>query len=100
MVSDDLSLCESAARLQPALVVVDLALALGDICGLIGRLRAASPESKVIFLSTYDDPTVARAVLEAGADGLVSKRAIGSDLLAAVDDVRAGKRYFPNANPA
>lgn len=96
MVSDDRSLCESAEHLRPALVVVDLTLAGGDVCGLIARLRAASPESKVIVLSAYDDPTVARAVTEAGADGLVNKRAIGSDLLAAVDEVRAGGRHFPS----
>ena len=96
MVSDSTSLRESAERLKPALVVVDLALARGDICGFIGCLREVSPKSKVILLSAYDDPTVARTVLEAGADGLVNKRAIGSDLLDAVDSVRAGGRHFPS----
>lgn len=95
MVADERSLCESAHRLDPGLAVVDLALAHGDVSALIGRLRLACPGLKVILLSAHDEPTVARATMEAGAEGLVNKRDIATDLLLAVEEVLRGERHFP-----
>jgi DNA-binding NarL/FixJ family response regulator len=95
MVADETSLCECAHRLHPRLAVVDLALAHGHVCDLIRRLRENAPGLKVIFLSAHDEPAVARAAREAGAEGLVNKRAIAADLLLAVDAVLRGERHFP-----
>ena len=96
MVADETSLRESAQRIQPGLAVVDLALARGDICGLIGRLRQSSPGLKVILLSAHDEPAVAAAAMRAGVEGLVSKREIATDLILAVDHVLRGERHFPH----
>jgi len=41
----------------------------------------------------HDDATIAHAVFAAGADGVVLKRAIATDLLAAVDAVEQGRKY-------
>jgi two-component system response regulator FimZ (fimbrial Z protein) len=79
------------------LVVVDLALAHGDICGLIHRIRLGCAGLKVILLSAHDEPTVARAAMEAGVEGLVNKREIATDLLPAVEEVLRGERHFPPA---
>ena len=95
MVADERSLCESAQRLEPRLAVVDLALAHGDICGLIHRIRLGCPGLKVILLSAHDEPAVVQAVMKAGAEGLVAKREIATDLLPAVVDVLRGERHFP-----
>ena len=91
--ADEVSLFESAGRLQSDLTVVDLALSRGNPLELVRRLRGSFPEMKMIILSTHDQSTVSRAVLEAGADGFVAKRAIATDLLAAADAVLAGQRY-------
>jgi len=50
-------------------------------------------------ISVHDEPTVARSVLAAGASGFVLKRAIASDLLAALDAALAGERYVSPAIP-
>jgi len=50
---------------------------------------------KVILLSAHDEPTVALAAMEAGAEGLVNKREIATDLLPAVEGVLRGERHFP-----
>jgi DNA-binding NarL/FixJ family response regulator len=42
----------------------------------------------VIALSVHDEDSVRRAAMEAGADAFVLKRAIATDLLAAVERVR------------
>lgn len=44
MVADETSLIEGVARLQPALVVLDLVLAKGDLPGLLHMLRTRAPE--------------------------------------------------------
>ena len=76
---------EGAQRLAPALVVVDVSLAQGDIADLLRSIRDRAPATKILVLSVHDEPTVVEAALAAGADGLVLKRAIATDLLPAVD---------------
>ncbi len=95
MVADERSLSESAQRLNPQLAVVDLALAHGDIRGLIDRLRLGCAGLKVILLSAHDEPAIVEAARKAGAEGLVGKREIATELLTAVDAVLRGELHFP-----
>ena len=95
MVADQTSLMEGAQRLLPALVVVDVSLAQGDIAELLHSIRERAPAVKVLLLSVHDEPPVTDAAIAAGADGLVFKRAIATDLLPAVDAILAGRRHFP-----
>jgi len=94
LVTDKSSLIEGAERLKPAVIVIDLSYAAGDLPDLIRELRDHAPATKLLLLSTHDEPTVFAAANAAGADGLVLKRAIGQDLLPAIDALLAGKRYF------
>jgi two-component system secretion response regulator SsrB len=94
MVADEASLLESARRLQSDLAVVDLGLSRGTGLEMVRRLRDNFPEMKLIIISLYDQSSVRRAVMEAGANGFVVKHAIATDLLAAADAVLAGQRYL------
>jgi DNA-binding NarL/FixJ family response regulator len=89
MVGDEASLLESARRLQPPVAVVDLSLVRGGNLRWLSELRAHSPQTRVIVLSVHDEQSVQRAVMEAGADGFVLKRAIGTDLLPAIETALA-----------
>lgn len=93
MVADEVSLFESAGRLDSHLAIVDLALSRGNVLEMMRRLRSRFPAMKVIAVSVHDQPSVSRSVLDAGADGFVTKRAIATDLLAAAEAVLAGQRY-------
>jgi DNA-binding NarL/FixJ family response regulator len=93
MVADEVSLFESAGRLQSDLAVVDLTLSGGNGLDLVRRLRRRFPEMKLIIVSGHDESSVSRSVLDAGADGFVVKRAIATDLLAATDAVLSGQPY-------
>jgi DNA-binding NarL/FixJ family response regulator len=95
MVADEKSLCETAQRLNPRLAVVDLSLAHGDIRGLIHRLRLSCPGLKVVLLSAHDEPAIVEAARSAGAEGLVAKREIATELLTTVDAVLRGELHFP-----
>lgn len=91
MVADRPSLIEGAHRLQPALMVVDLALAEGRLEALLAELRSHAPHSRTLLLSDYDDARVDAAALAAGAAGVVHKSSLAADLQAAVDAVLAGQ---------
>jgi DNA-binding NarL/FixJ family response regulator len=98
MVTDEPSLLAGAERLQPSVVILDLALAAGDAPGLLQRIASRAPGCKTLVLSVHDEPSVAEAAREAGAHAVVLKRNIASDLLPALDELLAGRCYFPTAS--
>lgn len=97
IVADETSLLEGAARLQPMLVVVDLALAKGDLPSLLAAVRKQAPAAKVLLLSVHDQTEVADVAVAASADGLVLKHQIATDLMRAVDALLAGHRFMSPA---
>ena len=94
MVATEAALLEGAERLQPAVVVFDLSMRHGDLSGLVARVRARAPGAKVLLLSVHDERTVAESALVAGADAVVLKRSLATDLMPAVDAVLAGQRLL------
>jgi DNA-binding NarL/FixJ family response regulator len=89
MVADETSLLESAGRLQPSVTIVDLSLVRSESVEWIGRLRSRCPGTKVIVLSVHDEPSVRAAVALAGADALVLKQLLATDLLPTISAVLA-----------
>ncbi len=87
MVADETSLLEGAARLRPDAAVVDLSLARRSGLGWLRDLKQRCPGLRVIALSIHDEESVRQAALEAGADAVVLKRAIATELLPAVERV-------------
>jgi two-component system secretion response regulator SsrB len=100
MVADEASLIEGAGRLQPDVAVVDMSLARDSNLGWLHALRQSCPDLKLIVLSVHDEISVREAVMRAGADAFVLKRAIATDLLPAVAAVRRspGARAFTEHN--
>ena len=94
MVADEISLFDSADRMEPNVVPIDLSLADGDGLGLIARWRIRFPLMRLIILGLHDDLSVAGRVIDAGADAFVLKRTIATDLL---DAVASGKVYLSPA---
>jgi DNA-binding NarL/FixJ family response regulator len=94
LVTDKASLIEGAARLQPAVIVMDISYAAGNLPDLVRELRHHAPTMRLLLLSVHDEPTVIASAIAAGADGLVVKRTISRDLMAAIDVVLGGRRYF------
>ena len=97
MVADEVSLVEGARRLRPSVIVADLSLAPGDALGFVRRLRESAGSAKVLLLSVHDGLSVVQSAIAAGADGVVLKRSIATDLLAAIESLLAGSRYVSPA---
>lgn len=93
MVADERSLAEAITELSPDLVIMDLSLPQGRETDLAGRLLASRPGLRLIVLSSHDEASVAEQLISAGVVGFVSKRAVGTDLLPAVQAVLAGGTY-------
>ena len=100
MVADRSSLIEGAHRLQPVLLVVDLAFAEGDVAALLAELQSQAPHSPALLLSDYDDASIDAAALAAGAAGVVDKSSLAAELLPAVEAALAGRRFLaPGGTP-
>lgn len=93
IVADRASLVEGAGRLQPALLVVDVALAEGNLAALLGELQRQAPHSPTLLLSDHDDACLDAAALAAGAAAVVHKASLAAQLLPAVEAVLAGRRF-------
>ena len=98
MVADEVSLQESAGRLQPETVVVDISLAGDGSLHWLQRLRQSCPGMKVIVVSIHDESCARQAAMDAGADGFVLKRAIATDLLPAIESLLTGPRHVAPAS--
>jgi two-component system response regulator NreC len=92
--SDGLEAIVMAERLQPAVVVIDLAMpALNGIDAAREIVRRA-PRSKVILLTMYTEEHHVLEALRAGVKGCVSKSQAAEHLLQSIKDVCAGGVYL------
>lgn len=93
-VSDGLEAVHKAEELQPDLILLDLGLPTLNGVEAARRIRKLSPESKILFVSQESAADVVREALSVGALGYVVKTRAGSELLAAVEAIRQGKRFI------
>ena len=83
--------CGLAQKDKPDVILLDIRMPDGDGLSTLEKLRAKVPESKVVMLSTYDNPTyIARAVALGAAD-YVLKGSPREDLIATIKAAAAGE---------
>ncbi len=80
-----------AARLDPDVVLLDLALP--DITGVEAarQMRERSPEVKIVVLSAYDDHDYVVAAMDVGAAAYLLKTVRGKDVIDAIHAVQQGQ---------
>ena len=96
-VSDGLEAVHKAEELQPDLILLDVGLPALNGIEAARRIRKLSPKSKILFVSQESAADVVREALSIGALGYVVKAHAGSELLAAVDAIRQGKRFISSS---
>ena len=72
---------DATARWSPDLVLLDLAMPRMDGLEALPLIRAAVPDVRVVVLSGFNQDTLARKALEAGADHYVVKGGSMRELL-------------------
>lgn len=78
------------AKFKPDVILLDLRLPFISGIEAIERIREASPETKVLILSAYDEDDYIFAALDAGARGYLLKTAHGSEVIEAIHSVSRG----------
>lgn len=80
----------AARETSPHVALVDLTMPGSSGMGALEEIARCCPDTRVLVLSMHDDPAYLRSVLAAGASGYVLKRAVDTELLAAIRAVHRG----------
>ncbi len=83
---------EMTRALAPALVLLDLSMPDGGLWALAEIKRLENPPVVAILTVSEEDDDVFTA-LKSGADGYILKGIGGRDLIAAIEDLAAGRSY-------
>ncbi len=79
------------------LLILDINMPDRGGLDILKHVRAGYPETKVLILSGFPERQYAVNVLKAGASGYLSKDSAPEELMKAVTQVLAGKRYVSNS---
>ena len=83
-----------AARAEPDVAIVDVAMPGASGIDVARRLRAVSPKTRLLMLSMHARAEYVQQAFWAGAHGYVLKECAGEEVVAAVRAVHAGRRYL------
>src|ERR1041384_4625735 len=94
---DGLESVRETKRLQPDVVLLDLAMPVLNGLEAARQIRKEVPSTKILILSAYNHDRYVQEALEAGASGYLVKETAGSDLLRAIREVQKGNAFFSPA---
>ncbi len=80
-----------AVRLEPDVVLLDLRLPDGSGVDVCREILGASPETQILFLTSYGDDDAVLAAIVAGAKGYLLKEVGPDELLRSIKLVAEGK---------
>ena len=86
---------ELVKKLRPDVAIVDLSMPYKDGIEVTSEIRTLDVDTRVLILTMFSDEHHAVRALRAGALGFISKTAELGELVRAIKDVHAGKRYLP-----
>jgi two-component system response regulator NreC len=96
-VEDEGGTADEAVRLarlhKPDVVLLDVVMPGRSGLDAAAEVLEAAPDAKVLVLSMQDDPSYVREAFGAGASGYLLKEAADAELVAAIREVAAGRRY-------
>jgi len=86
-----------ARKLQPDVVLMDLAMPRGNGVEAARDILREVPRSKVLVLSAYKDEETVQRVIEVGVSGYMTKHSAAEELLTAIREVGKGRTYYCSA---
>lgn len=81
-------------KLKPDVVLCDFHMPGLSGLEVTERLARSLPEIRLLMVSVLNEGPIPRRVLAAGAQGYLDKGAPGSELITAIREVAAGRRYI------
>jgi len=88
---------EKFRELHPHVVLLDLRMPDGGGMGALNAIRQAHRDACVLILSSYGNEEEVYQALRAGAAGYVLKDAGREELLAAIHEVHAGRKWIQSS---
>jgi DNA-binding NarL/FixJ family response regulator len=95
--TDGRALLEAAPKLKPDAIVLDISMPLLNGLDAGRELKKLLPKVKLIFLTMYPDPDLAREAIQAGASAYLLKTSAASELLKAIREALKGRLYVTPA---
>jgi DNA-binding NarL/FixJ family response regulator len=89
--ADGRAAIDSARRLGPDIVLMDVRMPEMDGIAATGEVLAAAPETRVVIVTTFEQDDYVFGALAAGASGFLLKRTSPEDLIAAIHTVAEGE---------
>jgi DNA-binding NarL/FixJ family response regulator len=83
-----------AKKLQPDVVLMDIAMPLMNGLEATRQLQKTLPATKIIILSAHNDDAYIKSAAAAGAKGFLLKQTSAHDVCHAIREVQKGKTFF------
>jgi len=95
--TDGRALLKAAPALKPDAIVLDIGMPLLNGLDAARELKIVIPQAKLIFLTMYPDPDLAREAISAGASAYLLKTSAASELAKAIREALKGRVYVTPA---
>jgi Response regulator containing a CheY-like receiver domain and an HTH DNA-binding domain len=93
-VANGKALLEAAVRLNPDVCVLDISMPLLNGIDAAMHLKHSHSSAQVILLTIHNDSDSVSAAFRSGAKGYVFKTRMAADLVVAVREVLAGRKFL------
>jgi DNA-binding NarL/FixJ family response regulator len=94
-VSYNLEECRKALMFQtPDVLLLDLNLPDGSGIDFCSEVRKNYPEVKVLILTTHNEYSVAKRVMDNGASGYILKNALSEEIISGIETVAEGESFL------
>jgi DNA-binding NarL/FixJ family response regulator len=93
-VRDGRALVDAAVKLQPEIVVIDIAMPQLNGLDAARQIKRVLPNVKLIFMTMNEDPDLVGEAFRAGGSAFLLKQAAAFELTIAIDKVLKGGSYL------
>lgn len=92
-VGDGPTFLEAVDLLKPDVCVLDISMPNMSGIEVAERIKQRDSKIRIVFLTLHEDSDFQTAAFATGAEGYVTKSRMGGDLLFAIREVLAGRRF-------
>jgi DNA-binding NarL/FixJ family response regulator len=93
--SSSLSQCRTALCIEiPDVLLLDINLPDGSGIDFCKEIKQEYPNLKVLILTTHSEYSIAKRVMDNGADGYILKNALSEEVIIGIETVMSGKIFL------